>query len=48
MEVNKVWFDQGQAILTDENGHAYSFKSSRLLEIAYVAISCVPDSEKES
>lgn len=48
MKIEKVFFDQGQVILTNEDGHAYSFKSSRLLEIAYVAISCVPDSEKES
>lgn len=48
MKVQKTYFDQGQVILTDENGHAYSFKSSRLLEIAYVAVYCVPDSEKES
>lgn len=47
MKVNKVWFDQAQVILTSKGGHAYSFKSSRLLEIAYAAISCVPDSEKE-
>lgn len=48
MKVNKVWFDQGQVILTSEGGHAYSFKATRLLEIAYMAISCVSDSsEKE-
>lgn len=47
MKVEKVWFDQGQVILTDGDGHAYSFKATRLKEIAYMAISCVPDSEKE-
>lgn len=49
MKIEKVFFDQGQVILASvEDGYAYSFKSSRLLEIAYAAISCVPDSEKES
>lgn len=48
MKVQKTYFDQGQVILTDENGHAYSFKSSSLLEIAYAAVYCVTDSEKES
>ena len=47
MKVQKTYFDQGQVILTSEGGHAYSFKSSRLLEIAYMAISCVPSSQKE-
>ena len=48
MKVSNVFFDQGQVILASaEDGYAYSFKSSRLLEIAYMAISCVPDSQKE-
>lgn len=47
MKVENVWFDQGQVILTDGDGHAYSFKTTRLLEIAYMAISCVPSSQKE-
>lgn len=47
MKVEKVWFDQGQAILTDEDGHAYSFKATRLKEIAYMAISYAPSSQKE-
>lgn len=48
MKVDKVWFDQGQVILTSaKGGYAYSFKATRLLEIAYAAISCVPSSQKE-
>lgn len=48
MKIEKVFFDQGQVILASaEDGYAYSFKSSRLLEIAYAAISCVPSSQKE-
>lgn len=47
MKIEKVFFDQGQVILTDGDGHAYSFKATRLKEIAYAAISCVPSSQKE-
>lgn len=48
MKIEKVFFDQGQVILASaEDGYAYSFKSSRLLEIAYAAISCVSSSQKE-
>lgn len=47
MKVSKIWFDQGQVILTDEDGHAYSFKATRLKEIAYMAISYAPSSQKE-
>lgn len=48
MKVSNVFFDQGQVILASaEGGYAYSFKATRLLEIAYAAISCVPSSQKE-
>lgn len=47
MKVEKVWFGMGQVILTDGDGHAYSFKATRLKEIAYAAISCVSSSQKE-
>lgn len=48
MKIEKVFFDQGQVILASaEDGYAYSFKSSSILEIAYMAISCVPSSQKE-
>ena len=47
MKVSKIWFEQGQVILTDEDGHAYSFKATRLKEIAYMAISYAPSSQKE-
>lgn len=48
MKVSNVFFDQGQVILASaEGGYAYSFKATRLLEIAYAAISCDPESEKE-
>lgn len=48
MQVEKTCLDQGQVILASaEGGYAYSFKASRLLEIAYAAISYVPSSQKE-
>lgn len=48
MKVQKTYFDQGQVILTSaEDGYAYSFKATRLKEIAYMAISYAPSSQKE-